>query len=64
MGDEEEAGAIEEGVGGKENDRVYEDGGPDCCCELYDPISKILGEKGRWENERSRCLLGLLLLCL
>ena len=34
MGNEEEAGAVEEGVGGEEDDRVDEDGGPDCCCEL------------------------------
>jgi len=31
---EEDASAVEEGVGGEEHERVNEDGGPDCGCEL------------------------------
>lgn len=34
MGCEEDAGAVEEGVGGEEDDGVDEDRGPDCGCEL------------------------------
>lgn len=48
LGCEEDAGAVEEGVGGEEDDRVDEDGGPDCGCELgwglVGGVSSFLGE--------------------
>ena len=52
MGGEEEGGAVKEGVRGEEDDRVDEDGGPDCGCELVVLVVLVIVFCVEWRKGR------------
>lgn len=50
LGGQEEAEGVEQGVRGEEDQRVDEDGGPDCGRELEGCISAFVFETGVWRK--------------